>query len=235
MKIGIIGAIEQEIRKIKEIINNLKIKKIGNIKIYTGTFKKIEIFLILSGIGKVSASMSTTISINLFQPDFIINSGSAGSLNACLKIGDIIIPKKTCYYDVDLTNFGYSKGQIPEYPQTFKTNKNLREILKEIAVEFKFKFLTGLLVTGDSFIRKSNCIKKIKNQFSSAIGVDMESTAIGQVCHNFKIPFIIIKSISDLSDNNATSHFEKNIPIASLKSSKLVKLLLKKISSQNSI
>lgn len=235
MKIGIIGAIEEEIRKITEIINNLKIKKIGNVKIYTGTFKKIEIFLILSGIGKVSASMSTTISINLFQPDFIINSGSAGSLNACLKIGDIIIPKKTCYYDVDLTNFGYSRGQIPKYPQTFKTNKNLREILKEVAIEFKFKFLTGLLVTGDSFIRKSNCIKKIKNQFSSATGVDMESTAIGQVCHNFKIPFIIIKSISDLSDNNATSHFEKNILIASLKSSKLVKLLLKKISSQNSI
>lgn len=231
MKIGIIGAIEQEIKKIKEIINDLTLKKTGNIKIYIGKFKNMEIFLIQSGIGKVSASMSTMILINLFQPDFIINSGSAGSLNSSLKIGDIIIPKKICYHDVNLTNFGYSRGQVPQYPKTFKTNKNLHEIVKEIAIKFKFKFLTGLLITGDSFIRGNNFIKKIKYQFSSAVGVEMESTAIGQVCHQFNIPFIVIKSISDLSDNDATSNFEKNISIASSESSKLVKLLLKKISS----
>ncbi|AYN24836.1 5'-methylthioadenosine/adenosylhomocysteine nucleosidase [Buchnera aphidicola] len=235
MKIGIIGAIEQEIKKIKETIDNLTTEKIGNIKIYKGKFKKIEIFLIRSGIGKVSASISTMILINLFQPDFIVNSGSAGSLNSSLKIGDIIIPKQTCYHDVNLTNFGYSRGQVPQYPKKFKTNKYLHEILKKIAINFKFKFLTGLLITGDSFIRGNNFIKKIKNQFSSAIGVEMESTAIGQVCYQFKIPFIVIKSISDLSDSNATSNFEKNISIASLESSKLVILLLKKISSQNSI
>ncbi|CAL4321265.1 5'-methylthioadenosine/adenosylhomocysteine nucleosidase [Buchnera aphidicola] len=229
MKIGIIGAIEQEIQEIKNIIDNLIIKKHGKIKIYIGKFNKINIFLIKSGIGKVAASIATMILIELYQPNFIINSGSAGSLKSLLNIGDIIIPKQVCYYDVNLINFGYARGQIPNYPTTFATNKNLHEILKNIILKSNFLFSTGLLITGDSFVRGSNVIKKIKNQFSSAIAVDMESTAIGQTCYQFNMPFIIIKSISDLSDSNATLKFKNNISIASLQSSKLVKLLLQKL------
>jgi len=230
MKIGIIIAIEQEIKNIKKIINNLQTKKIKNIKIYIGKFKKTDIFLIQSGIGKVSAALSTMILINEYNPNFIINTGSAGSLNSNLKIGDLIIPQKTCYYDVNLTNFGYSIGQVPDYPKQFQTNKNLHRILKKIAIKFKLKFSTELLLTGDSFVRGGDFVKKIKNHFSAAVGVEMESAAIGQICYQFKIPFIIIKSISDLSDHKATLNFNKNISIASLESSKLVELFLKKIS-----
>lgn len=153
--------------------------------------------------------MASTILINLYQPKFIINSGSAGSLNASLKIGDIIIPKKICYHDVNLTNFGYSRGQIPQYPKKFKTDKNLNNLLKIISIQFKLKFSTGLLVTGDTFVRGDSFIEKIKYHFSSAIAVEMESAAIAQVCHQFKIPFIVVKSISDLSDSKATKNFEK--------------------------
>lgn len=236
MKIGIIGAIEKEIQEIKKVIDNLIIKKNGKIKIYIGTFKGINVFLIKSGIGKVSASIATMMLINLYKPNFIINSGSAGSLNSLLNIGDIVIPKKVCYYDVNLTNFGYSIGQIPKLPAKFTINKNLHQILKNIALTSNISFSTGLLITGDSFVRGSNLIKSIKNQFSSAIAVDMESTAISQTCYQFDIPFIIIKSISDLSDNHATLNFKNNISVASLQSSKLVKLLLKNIEQEkNSI
>ncbi|QFQ32940.1 5'-methylthioadenosine/adenosylhomocysteine nucleosidase [Buchnera aphidicola (Aphis fabae)] len=226
MNIGIIGALDQEVKMFKKIINCKQIKNIGQFKIYIGTFKKNNIFLIRSGIGKVSASIASMILINLFKPNIIINSGSAGSLYPKLQIGDIIIPNELCYYDVNLINFGYSRGQIPQYPKKFKINKNLYHIVIEIAMKFKYQFNTGLLLTGDSFIRGENLINKLKFQFSSAIAVEMESTAIAQVCYQFHIPLIVIKSISDLSDKQATLNFKKNISIASSQSASLVKLIL---------
>lgn len=229
MKIGIIGAIRQEIEIIRKIIHPYKKKKIGHCKIYIGFFKENRIFLIQSGIGKVSASIACMILINLCKIDIIINSGSAGSLIPSLNIGDVIIPKKICYYDVDLTNFGYDIGQIPKHPKEFIISEKIHTFLKSITKKFQLKFKTGLIISGDSFINGNSCIKKLKNRFSSAIAVEMESAAIAQVCYQFSIPIIIIKSISDLSDKNATLNFEKNINTASFQSSKIVKILLKSI------
>ncbi len=229
MKIGIIGAINQEITMLKNIIHICTEKKIGNFEIYIGKFKKNDIFLIKSGIGKVSASIATTILINLYQPQIIVNSGSAGSLISLLKIGDIVFPQKTCYYDVDLTNFGYSRGQVPKYPKKFVINKKIYNFLKKKIIQYKLKFTSGLIISGDSFIRKSSIIKKLKNQFPSAIAAEMESAAIAQVCHQFNIPLIIIKSISDLSDHKATLNFKENIPIASYQSSKFTQIILENI------
>ncbi|QCI18555.1 5'-methylthioadenosine/adenosylhomocysteine nucleosidase [Buchnera aphidicola (Aphis nasturtii)] len=235
MNIGIIGAIDQEIKIFKKVIIDKQVKNIGQFQIYIGKFKKNNIFLIKSGIGKVSASIAAMILINFFKINIIINSGSAGSLHPELKIGDIIIPNKLCYYDVNLINFGYARGQIPQYPKTFKINKNLYHVLIETAIKFNFKFATGLLITGDSFVRGENFINKLKLQFSYAIAVEMESTAIAQVCYQFNIPLIVVKSISDLSDTQATSNFNKNISLASLQSFNLVQLILENTQFYESI
>ncbi|QCI20358.1 5'-methylthioadenosine/adenosylhomocysteine nucleosidase [Buchnera aphidicola (Brachycaudus cardui)] len=226
MKIGIIGAVETEVKMLRQIMHTYKEKKYNNYTIYIGYIKKNIIFLITSGIGKVSASISTIILINLFHPDIIINSGSAGSLNASLQIGDIIIPEQTSYYDVDLTNFGYAIGQIPTYPKKFLINRKILSLLKTQETTNKLQFMTGLIVSGDSFIRGSFLIEKIKNNFPSAIAVDMESTSIAQVCHQFNIPLVIVKSISDSSDDNATINFKKNLSIASSRSAEFVKIIL---------
>ncbi|QCI19123.1 5'-methylthioadenosine/adenosylhomocysteine nucleosidase [Buchnera aphidicola] len=229
MKIGIIGALDQEIKEFTKIIKYKKIKNIGQFKIFIGKFKKNNIFLIKSGIGKVSASIACMILINSFKPNIIINTGSAGSLDSRLKIGNIIIPNYLCYYDVNLINFGYSMGQVPQYPKKFKINKNVYDFTISTSMKFKFKFTTGLIITGDSFINGKQLANQLKSQFSNAIGVEMESTAIAQVCYQFHIPLIVVKSISDLSDKKATINFKKNISIASLQSFKLVKLILENI------
>lgn len=229
MKIGIIGAINQEIKILKKVIHPYKKKKVGKYKIYIGIFKKNNIFLIQSGIGKVSASIACMILIHLYKIDIIINSGSAGSLVVSLNIGDVIIPDKICYYDVDLVSFGYSRGQIPKYPKEFVIEKKIHVFLKSITEKFQLKFKKGLIISGDSFIRGDIFIKKLKNQFPSAIAVEMESAAIAQVCYQFTLPFIIVKSISDLSDANATLNFKKNIDTASFQSSSIVKIILENI------
>lgn len=231
MKIGIIGAIHQETEILKTIINPYIEKKISNFKIYMGNFKNNDIFLIKSGIGKVSASIATMILINACRPDLIINSGSSGSLNSSLKIGDIIVPEKTCYYDVDLTNFGYTLGQVPKYPKEFIINNKIYNFCKKNAFKYELKFIKGLLISGDSFIRKNSRIKILKDQFPFAIAVEMESAAIAQICYKFDIPLIVIKSISDLSNNHATYNFKENISIASFQCSKFVKIILENLIS----
>ncbi|AEO08016.1 5'-methylthioadenosine/adenosylhomocysteine nucleosidase [Buchnera aphidicola] len=228
MKIGIIGAIKEEIKRFKRIIC-LNQKHVQNYIIYIGKFKKHNIYLIQSGIGKVAASIATMILINLYQLDIIINSGSAGSLESSLKIGEIILPKTVCYYDVDLTNFNYAYGQIPTYPKQFKINKKLNKFFQEKNLRKKLIFKTGLIITGDSFIQNNTCINILKSKFPSAIAVDMESAAIAQVCYKFNIPLIIVKSISDLSNEDATDNFKKNISIASLNSYIFVKYILENI------
>ncbi|QNS01927.1 MAG: 5'-methylthioadenosine/adenosylhomocysteine nucleosidase [Buchnera aphidicola (Pentalonia nigronervosa)] len=229
MKIGIIGALKKEIQLIQNIIQKRREQNIGNYKIFIGYYKKNNIFLIKSGIGKVSSSIATTVLINLYKPDIIINVGSAGALDTSLKIGDVIVPKALCYYDVNLSNFGYSFGQIPYFPKKFLINKKLFNFINNLSKNFKFTFLTGLLVTGDTFIRERNMINNIQYHFSSAIAVDMEATAIAQTCYQFNIPAIIIKSISDSADQNATIKFKKNIFVVSLQLFNFVQLILKNI------
>ncbi|QCI23759.1 5'-methylthioadenosine/adenosylhomocysteine nucleosidase [Buchnera aphidicola (Macrosiphoniella sanborni)] len=229
MKIGIIGALQEEIKIFTKIINPFKTKIIQDYQINIGKFKKSNIFLIQSGIGKVSASISTMLLINLYQPDIIINSGSAGSLSASLKIGDIILPKNICYYDVDLTNFGYSYGQIPEYPKQFIINKKIYKYFYEDYFNNTLTLKQGLIVSGDSFINNNSDINILKNKFPTAIAVDMESAAIAQVCYKFDIPLIVVKSISDLSNENAIFNFKQNISIASLHSFRFVKYILENL------
>ncbi|WP_422667592.1 5'-methylthioadenosine/adenosylhomocysteine nucleosidase [Buchnera aphidicola] len=226
MKIGIIGAIQEEIKKFKNLIQYYKKDIVGYTKIYIGEFKNFEIILIQSGIGKVSASVATTILINLYKPKYIINIGSAGSLDSMLKIGDIIIPTQICYHDVDLVNFGYSFGQIPGFPAQFHNNTILCNLLKDTAIKYKFNFFCGLLISGDSFIRKDNFIKTLHSKFSTAIAVEMESASIAQVCHQFNMPFIIVKYISDTSDNTATVQFKKNVYTTSFSLFHLIKKML---------
>lgn len=227
MKIGIIGAIKQEIIFLLKKIKKCKIKKIGNFKFYNGYLHDVNIIILLSGVGKVSASIVTTLLITYYNPNVIINIGSAGSINPLLKIKNIILPNKTCYYDVDVSIFTYQIGQIPKYPRFFLINAKLLNLAKKCIYRLKYKFQEGLILTGDSFIYKKHMLQSILNHFPSAIAIDMESTAITQVCYNFKKPILIIRAISDFANKCATWSFKKNIKQASYCATQVVEEMLK--------
>ncbi len=204
--IGIIIAIKEEIKKIKKKIKNKKYKYINYKKIILGYINKKKIVLIKSGIGKVNAAISTTLLIQNFNIKYIINIGTSGSLNKKINYQNIIIACKTKYYDVDITEFGYKIGQIPNYPKHFTCDKYL---IKKIKKKLKNKKINiGKIISGDKFINKNN--KIIKN-FPNYLSVDMESTSIAQTCYFFKKPFICIKIISDKSNINSKKDFYKNI------------------------
>ncbi|AAO26924.1 5'-methylthioadenosine/S-adenosylhomocysteine nucleosidase [Buchnera aphidicola str. Bp (Baizongia pistaciae)] len=218
-RIGIIAALQQEVQILFNKLKNYKINKISNITFYIGNIHNIHVVLAKSGVGKVFSGITCALLLQKYKVKFIINIGSAGSLNKNLKPGSIIIPTNVCYHDVNLTAFGYSIGQIKNCPKTFLSNTLMLKLTEKYLFENKIKYQKKLMISGDIFI--DTCEKKslLKKRFPKAIAVDMEAAAIAHVCYQFNIPILIIKSISDSSDINAADNFKYFINLASKNSS----------------
>lgn len=125
MKAGIIGAMEQEVTLLRDKIENRQTLTLAGCEIYTGTLNGVEVALLKSGIGKVSAALGTTLLLQLCKPDVVINTGSAGGLAATLKVGDIVVSDEVRYHDADVTAFGYEAGQMAGCPAAFKADEKL--------------------------------------------------------------------------------------------------------------
>ncbi|STY59428.1 5'-methylthioadenosine/S-adenosylhomocysteine nucleosidase [Mannheimia haemolytica] len=133
MKIGIIGAMAQEIEILRQVMVEPKVTELAGCKIFEGKINNTRVALLQSGIGKVAAAIGTTLLIQLTQPDMIINTGSAGGLDPDLNVGDILISTEVRYHDVDVTAFGYEIGQLPANPPTFSPNEQLVELAQKEA------------------------------------------------------------------------------------------------------
>nr|BET44876.1 MAG: 5'-methylthioadenosine/S-adenosylhomocysteine nucleosidase [Candidatus Aschnera chinzeii] len=226
MKIAIIGAMKDEINLLDNIITNKIYSYIGNYQIIYGKCNNFHIALLLSGIGKVSAAISTTILIEKFSPTVIINVGCAGSLTSKLKIGDIAISTHTCYYDVDLSIFGYHLGQVPECPLLFNANAKLVKLIQLCIQKLQYNYLTGTICTGDKFLIDINNTRYINKMNIIPIAVDMEGAAISHVCYRFNIPFIVLRVISDVVNTNSYLLFKQQIKLINIKIFNIIKMFL---------
>ncbi len=230
MKIAIIGAMEEEVALLKNTINNLTTEQHGGFQYYLGQIENHNIILLKSGIGKVNAAIGTALLLKLYQPDYVINTGSAGGFHADLNVGDIIISEAVCHHDVDLTPFNYELGQVPGMPTKFMADKYLVEIAKQSIEELnEVKYMYGLIATGDRFMYKPADVQTTQANFPEMIACEMEAAAIAQTCHAFITPFIIIRSLSDIAGKDNASSFEKYLDQAATHSAKLILVMLKKI------
>ena len=190
MKIGIIGAMQEEINYLQEKMQNYDKHIIAGCEFYINK----EMVLVKSGVGKVSAALATTLMCQLFKPDYIINTGCAGGFKNDVQVGDIVIGTELRFCDIDLRVFGYEFGQASKMPASYKTDNFLFNLAKKCNPKLK----QGLIISGDSFIHSNNQIEFIRERFRAVKAVDMESCAIAQVCYKFNIPFIVIRAISDI-------------------------------------
>ncbi|ELY6245518.1 5'-methylthioadenosine/S-adenosylhomocysteine nucleosidase [Cronobacter universalis] len=226
MKAGIIGAMEEEVTLLRDKIDNRQTLTIAGCEIYTGTLNGVEVALLKSGIGKVSAAMGATLLLEHCKPDVIINTGSAGGLAPSLKVGDIVVSDEVRYHDADVTAFGYEYGQMAGCPAAFKADENLIAAAQETIEKLNLHAVRGLVVSGDAFINGSVNLAKIRHNFPQAIAVEMEATAIGHVCHNFGVPFVVVRAISDVADQQSHLSFEEFLAVAAKQSSLMVESLL---------
>lgn len=226
MKAGIIGAMEQEVTLLRDKIENRQTISVAGCEIYTGTLNGVEVALLKSGIGKVSAALGTALLLERCRPDFIINTGSAGGLASSLKVGDIVVSDEVRYHDADVTAFGYEPGQMAGCPAAFPADASLIAAAEACISQLNLHAVRGLVVSGDAFINGAEPLTRIRATFPQAIAVEMEATAIGHVCHQFATPFVVIRAISDVADQESHLSFEEFLSVAAKQSSLLVETLL---------
>lgn len=226
MKIGIIGAMAQEVEILLSYMAEPKLTEIAGCKIYEGKINNTDVALLQSGIGKTAAAMGTALLLQRAKPEMVINTGSAGGLDANLNVGDIVISTEVRHHDVDVTAFGYEKGQLPANPAAFMANEQLAQIAIKETEKAGFNAVSGLICSGDLFVNGSDMIARIRNDFPSVKAVEMEAASIAQVCHAFQVPFVVVRAISDVADKESHLSFDEFLPLAAEKSSEIVLAML---------
>lgn len=229
--VGIIGAMEQEVALLKQQLTNATTSTIANFEFYRGQLQGVDVVLVQSGIGKVTAAVATTLLIHQFQPDCVINTGSAGGFDEELAVGDIVISSEVRHHDVDVTAFGYEPGQVPRLPAAFIAHPELIAAAEQSITKLGFcRTKKGLITTGDVFMCDPERIAKTRATFPTMLAVEMEGAAIAQACYQLNTPFVVIRSLSDIAGKESPTSFEAYLEIASRNSSAMVVELLDKLS-----
>lgn len=226
-KIGIIFAMKEELDETKKIFKDVIEHSIYDLKIYECRYQKVICFLVESGMGKVNAARSTQILIDNMKVDYVLNVGVAGSVSRSISKCDIVIGNKLVQHDFDLTPLNFEKGLIPNIGKYVDCDKKLIEIATSIKMETKV--VVGVISSGDIFVSDEQMGSKINKKFH-ALCVEMEGASVAQVCCLCKIPFLVVRAISDSpydKDNHIT--FEEFLKISSDMVSKFVAQFLIKI------
>lgn len=226
MKYGIICAMEEEIKELRAQLTNANEENIANMIFYSGQINDHEVVLVRAGIGKVQAGVTTAFLIENFKVDAVINSGSAGGIGTGLAVGDLVLSTGAAYHDASATVFGYKPGQLPQQPQIFEANQELLQAVSEAASQTGLQVKPGLIVTGDQFVSSQAQIAAIKEIYPQALCCEMEGAAVAQVAYQFDKPFLIVRAMSDVGDEDAGQSFDEFIIDAGKKSAQMILNLL---------
>ena len=225
--IAIIGALDAEIEEYKHHITEIEQVAWHEFVFYTGLWHGKKVVLVKSGVGKVFAAMITQKVIDTYQPECILFTGVAGGLNTSYEVGDVIIARDCIQHDMDATELGFSRGTIPytKY-RFFESDAALKKLA--LATPMEHTLHEGRIVTGDQFLTKKELLAF--DYLTKELGgdaVEMEGAAVGQVCTVNQVPFLIIRTISDKADENATLSFTEFLPTVAKNSFHVVSHVLK--------
>lgn len=223
MRVAIIGAMEEEVQILRGKLESAEVEVIAGCEFTLGKLQDTEVVLLRSGIGKVNAAMSTTILLERYKPEYVINTGSAGGFLQTLNVGDVVISTEVRHHDVDVTAFGYEYGQVPGLPAAFKANDLLIEAATGAVHELEgVQVVEGGIATGDSFMNDPERVEFVRSKLPNLYAVEMEAAAVAQVCHQFGVPFVVIRALSDIAGKESNISFDQFLQKAALHSSELV-------------
>lgn len=228
-KTGIIGAMEIEVNRLREDMTITRELEKAGMHFCEGLLEETPVVVVVSGIGKVNAAVCTQILIDEFQVEAVINTGIAGSLDAQIDIGDIVVSADLVQHDVDAVNFGYEPGQIPGMSTfSFAADEQMIRLAEKVCREVNpdIHVFCGRIVSGDQFISERAVKERITEQFHG-LCTEMEGAAIAQAAYLNQIPFVIIRAISDKADDSASEDYPAFEKKAAMHSIRLVKGILR--------
>ena len=229
--LGIIGAMEVEIEKLREKMTGVKTQTVAGMTFYQGMLEGKEIVLVRSGMGKVNAGLCSQILVDRYSVDGIVNTGIAGSLKNTVDVGDIVLSTTAVQHDVDATGFGYPIGEIPQLGiKEFPADEHLLRVAQECCRKANpdIHTFTGRIASGDQFVSSREKKTWIRDNFD-AYCTEMEGAAIAQAAYLNGIPFLIIRAISDKADDSADVDYNEFEAKAVEHSVRLILAMLKEL------
>lgn len=249
--IGIMGAMPEEIEGVVALLTNPEVTKMGKRNYYTGQINGIDTVVVFSRWGKVAAATTVTTLIHEFKITELLFTGVAGAISPDLKIGDIVLGKRLIQHDMDARPL-MKQYEIPLLSKTYiesdavllniainainKTfeNKTLHSVIEtEYLVEFNIfqpKLVVGDIASGDQFFSSNEQKQALNNQLPEVMCVEMEGAAVAQVCYEYELPFSIIRTISDVADDNSHIDFPAFIQkISSKYATEIIKNIFKQL------
>ena len=229
-KLGIIGAMSVEVETLKSEMKNLTVTKKAGMEFYDGTLEDLPVVVVQCGVGKVNAAMCAQVLCDCFDVTHLVNTGIAGSLCAELDIGDLVISDDAMYHDFDAQNFGYEMGEVPGMGVlTFAADPEMIRYA-EIAAETvnPGHSRIGRVASGDLFVAERAAKERIIAN-TQALCTEMEGAAIAHVAFRNKVPFVILRAISDKADDSAEMDYPTFEAIAAHRCAEVAKNMAKQL------
>ena len=238
--IGLISALEEELALFRKHLDMNQVVKQAGIDFHMGRLAEQDVILLKCGVGKVNAAVATQLLIDRFGVNAVLFTGLAGGLVPYLKRGDVVISSSVVQYDIDLTAFGRRPGEIPDLARTIDADPKLihttADAFEEVVSleENERRMVVGTIATGDTFISDPSRIRWLQREFG-AVATEMEGGAVGQVCQMNKVPFVVIRIISDGGGGSAAGEFIMFLDEASDLSYRIIIALLSRLSVPASV
>lgn len=228
-RIGVIAAMHQECKYFRQQLEQPETSQYLDIKITHAAWHGHQVCLLESGIGKVNATLATEWLIREFQPDLVINTGSAGAIEAGIEVGDFVFANSVCHHDIDVSPIGFKFGELPRMPVYYPVKQRWLNLLDQVAVELADTHYFGTIATGESFIYRDEQVALINSRFRAVIACEMEAAAVAQVCHLHDVEWLVLRNISDVAGADAQINFNQYIKQAGKKSTELVLQLIARL------
>jgi len=227
--IGIIAAMVPEIEAVKAAMTDKETKTVSGIEFVSGRLYGKEAVVAKCGIGKVFAAICTQTMILTYSPDFIINIGVGGTLTDKLTIGDIAISGDVVQHDMDTSPLGDPVGLVSGINIVhFPADKALTEGLYSAATRASINCIIGTVASGDQFIASKERKSFIRDSFG-AICCEMEGAAVGHVCHVNRVPFAVLRAISDSADDSSHMDYGEFVLLAAERSFNVISEFVKNV------
>ncbi len=205
--VGIIGAMQVEVQHLSQTMNEegeVEVFHTAGMTFESGTLNGKPVVVVRSGIGMVNAALCAQVLIEHFGVSCIVNTGVAGSLDAKIGIGDIVVATDAVNHVMDVQNLGYKPGQNPDFDLVaFPASPALTSAALKAAKTLNLTAHEGRIASGDRFVRESDDKERIVNLFNASC-CEMEGAAIAQACYLSNVPYLIVRAISDKADGSAS-------------------------------
>ena len=202
MKIGIIAAMASEREQLARLVKGMRTEQHGLFEYTVGRLGGNTLYIMECGIGKVNAAVGASELMAHMQPDVVVSTGVAGGIDEKAGVMEVVAASEVVYHDVWCGN---EVGQIQDMPARFVCDGRLLSVA--VSLDASVPVHAGLICTGDKFITERAELDAIKAEFPEGLAVDMESAAIAQVCHLYRVPFISFRIISDTP--GADAHWQQ--------------------------